>query len=100
MQSDEVIWSVINQQFCSYKVKYVVFFWVLVLFLESWRGISIRLGYLFPVPPLGSSVSNYICYYFWVYFPTSFVSFCWNVGYEFLPLLLFELGNMNDSLEK
>ena len=23
MQSDDVIWSVINQQFCSYKVKYV-----------------------------------------------------------------------------
>lgn len=22
MQSDDVIWSVINQQFCSYKVKY------------------------------------------------------------------------------
>jgi hypothetical protein len=23
MQSDDVIWSVINTQFCSYKVKYV-----------------------------------------------------------------------------
>ena len=39
MQSDEVIWSVINQQFCSYKVKYVVFFWALILFGELERDI-------------------------------------------------------------
>ena len=63
MQSDEVIWSVINQQFCSYKVKYVVFLWVSALRGELER-ISIRLGHLFLVPPLGSSVSNCICYYF------------------------------------
>lgn len=25
MQSDDVIWSIINTQFCSYKVKYATF---------------------------------------------------------------------------
>ena len=75
MQSDEVIWSVINQQFCSYKVKYVVLSWISILFGEL-ESVYIRLVFHFLVTLLGSSVSNYICYYFYVYFPTSFVSFC------------------------
>ena len=50
MQSDDVIWSVINQQFCSYKVKYVVFLWVSMLFGESEKdiysfGISLSSSY-------------------------------------------------------
>lgn len=26
MASDEIVWQVINQQFCSFKLKYVIFF--------------------------------------------------------------------------
>lgn len=39
MQSDDVIWSVINHQFCSYKVKYALnlFFCFLLIFLQDYH---------------------------------------------------------------
>ena len=42
MQSDDVIWSVINHQFCSYKVKYVYVFSSLVFLADLWAGAGQR----------------------------------------------------------